>query len=282
MNTWNPDLCGKYSKVADCEYGHSFAKILYCGREWCDVCGEDWSDIHQQRFSRWLPKAQKMGVMGQLVITVPIIQRESLRTKESLNKFRRSVIRSLKHRGYTHGLSRWHYYGTKNVGVWHPHLNILMPYGRLSPKELNAIKKMVADLLGVDKVVVYYSYTSVQRKKVHRLKYITRSTFTNCEWDEELADELYNFKNTHCWGNWDDLPTVWTLGDKQQQRFINLECLQRGVCPICGTNITWYDGVDKTDDLLAIGFVEYEAGWLTRSSPPIRPTKSSLDYGDKS
>ncbi|GAH29192.1 unnamed protein product, partial [marine sediment metagenome] len=63
--------CPGYWIQGSCENGHRYAKELYCGREWCPVCGEEWSATHQRRFSRWISKATQIRTMGYFVFTIP-------------------------------------------------------------------------------------------------------------------------------------------------------------------------------------------------------------------
>ena len=268
MKTWSPELCGKYAMVAECEYGHRFAKKLYCGREWCSVCGAHWSDWHKQKFARWLPKLQRLSIAGYLVVTIPMACRDSLRSKAELRQFRRGVVRALKRMGYSRGLSRWHYFGDKHPGLWYPHLNILLDRGRLNPNELKAVKAMLAKHLRVDMVVVHYHYTSSIKKILHWGRYITRATFTNCLWDEAMADELYRFNNCHSWGDWDSLPIQWYL-PPSVKGMRELVALELEVCPICGKNLRWIEGgLNKVEALYNLGFVDYIVGWLYQGIPP--------------
>jgi hypothetical protein len=284
LNNWSPSLCGQYAMVAYCESGeervvrgkfrgqvwksnHEFAKILHCNREWCPTCGADWSDSHKQKFARWLPKLQKLGLAGYLVITVPMGKRGELRDIAKLRAIRRSIIRGLKYRGYERGLSRWHWFGDKCPGLWYPHLNIILDRGRLTPSELADIKAMAAKILGVPMAVCYYHYTRSPSRIVHWGKYITRATFLDWTWDSDMADSLYRFHNCHSWGDWDSLADSWYLPPSQSQ-LADLSKLEAGVCPICGGKLNWYRLPDKTDWLRSVGFVDYVAGWLYRCNSP--------------
>jgi len=122
--------CGTRAVRADCHHGcHSFAKVLYYGREWCPICGANDSAIHRQRYARLLPKAQTMERMGYLVIEWKNEHREQLATVAQLRAVRRQIIRHLKHAGYDREITRWHFYGDKIPGKYNPHLNILIPTG---------------------------------------------------------------------------------------------------------------------------------------------------------
>ena len=77
--------CPGWVTVGECTNGHQFVKEIYCGREWCAVCGADESPAHLRRFSRWIPKAQQLGTMGYFVFTIPEGERYKYRDKASLN-----------------------------------------------------------------------------------------------------------------------------------------------------------------------------------------------------
>jgi len=85
--------------------------------------------------------------------------------------------------------------------------------------------------------VVNYEYHSAPGKKYHSVNYITRATFTDYNWDPELAKVLYNFRNTRCWGVWDSV-AEWKLEDGK----INFESIikfEKNVCPFCGGHLSW-------------------------------------------
>lgn len=269
--------CGTRAVRADCQSGHhSFAKVLHCGAEWCPDCGKNDSAVHKQRVARWLPKAQTMSAMGYLVIEWPDAYRDQFLDVQVLRDTRTAIKRYLKRQGYDRGLMRWHYFGDKNVGHYNPHLNILIPVGFMPMPELEALKRGLAKLLGVDMVIVNYQYTNKVNKMMHLLKYVTRATFTNYEWNPKLAAELYRFNTTSSWGNWKALPVMWELhGDDDLGKLAALESHQ---CPVCGQPIDWCKErrVDKqTGEIMKVkmrlhpvqnlkneGFTEYAPGWL--------------------
>jgi len=249
--------CGYWAITGQCENGHRFAKSLSCGREWCEDCREE---FEARRFARWLPKAQQIDNMGYLVITTPPSRRP--RSKEELRKVRRTIVRGLKRLGFARGLSRWHWFGDKSHN-WYPHLNILLDCGHLPKSKLDDVKAMVARALKADMVVVNYQYSDSIGKKVHWLKYIVRATFLERDWNNHMADELYRFNNSHCWGSWKDEP-VWQLaGDEQREQDI-IDELEGGHCPYCHTPIKWKGGKDNLIEVVALksyGFVELGAGY---------------------
>mgnify|MGYP001267330283 CR=1 FL=1 len=243
--------CPGHFLPGSCPGGHRFAKTLFCGREWCPVCGKKWSAAHQRRFSRLLGRAMQVGSMGYFTFTLPEALRAKYRRKKALSGLGHQVQELLKSYGYSRGLRRWHYFGDRSTR-YHPHLNCLVDGGYLHPGKLEAIKRSYAALLGVEPVDVRYEYRQSPGRKVHALKYITRATFHDWRWDAELALELRGFRNQCWWGSklWNDSP-VWSLEDcgpgsgpedapdEGEVDLAAVGSLESGLCPRCGKPIEW-------------------------------------------
>lgn len=239
--------CPGYWIQGSCENGHRYAKELYCGREWCEVCGEEWSATHQRRFARWISKATQVRTMGYFVFTMPEELRSRYRTKKALSGLGHQVQELLKSYGYSRGLRRWHFFGEKSTR-WHPHLNVLVDGGYLAPEKLDLIKREYAGILGCQVVDVHYRYRRSPGEKVHSLKYVTRATFRDYSWDPRMALELRGFRNQLWWGSgkWEQEP-AWSLDDLQDPRKQDLaeldaravESLESGACPSCGLPLDW-------------------------------------------
>jgi len=238
------DKCPGYFIVGECKNGHRWAKELYCGREWCPVCGEDDSMAHVRRFARWVGKGQQVVSMGYFVFTLPEEVRGRYRSKAKLNELTKQVTCGdksrrieglLKSMGFDRGLARWHWFGDKST-KWHPHLNVIVEAGFIPQGQLDAIRAAWAGILGVPDAVVNYSFTTIVPKMVHILKYVTRATFRNYKWDEKMAGALYNFRNMRSWGKWDG-PVVWAVEGKAQLEPIAK--LESGLCPQCGEVVKW-------------------------------------------
>ena len=109
--------------TGSCENGHRFAKELYCGREWCEVCNGTWKrgermkPSHGRRFARWYSKAQQIEGMGYWTFTIPEALRYKYRRKEALGELGHQVQELLKGFGFSRGLRRWHYFGEQGGGV---------------------------------------------------------------------------------------------------------------------------------------------------------------------
>jgi len=224
-----------------CSDGHRIAKTLWCGREWCKKCGDI---VHDRRIARWLPKAQQFEEAGYWVVTYPEEVRPLLHTKKALSRQGKKLRDTLKQLGYHRGLQRWHYFGDKS-NKYHPHQNALVEGGYLQPEELESQKDFIrkslishrmACLVG-KQLDIHYSYLKSPKQIYHSLKYITRATFKQIEWDEALAHKLHNFRNCIAWGKWDS-PVKWEL-PKQAEKLQPLINLTENRCPVCGTPLKW-------------------------------------------
>lgn len=239
--------CPGYFLVGSCDNGHRWAKELYCGREWCEVCGAEWSAAHQRRFARWVSKAVQIESLGYFVFTIPEALRAKYRTKKALADLGHWVQELLKSYGYSRGLRRWHFFGDKST-KWHPHLNIIVDGHYIHEGKLNVIKAAYASLLGVALADVNYRYRLSPGKMVHTLKYVTRATFLDYHWDPDMALELHGFRNQLWWGAklWNGEP-AWSLDDLEGPAREDVgeldtravESLESGNCPSCGLPITW-------------------------------------------
>ena len=195
-------------------YGHRYAKTIYCGKEWCPVCGVKGSASHNRRFVRWLSKIRQFTKMQYLVLTIPENIRVKYRTKESLKELGRSAqILMIKH-GYKRGLRRWHWFGDES-NKWNPHLNILVEDGWIPKHKINSIKLDWANILGAAVTLDYFKngkiksvhgidikvkYKNSPSDMIGSMNYVTRPTFHDYNWDIDMAMELRNFRNMVVWG----------------------------------------------------------------------------------
>jgi len=267
--------CPGWAIVGECENGHGFAKELYCGREWCPVCGLNWSATHKRRFARWLPKARQIQGMAYLVITFPDPSRARLRDKQELSRVGKGVKVILQDRGIARGLRRWHWFGEQG-GVWNPHLNILLEGGYRGRRWLRELRAEIASLVREKDIVIHYQFTRQPAKMVHWLKYITRATFLEKSWDQAMVHELYGFRNTWSWGKWED-SLAWDF-DHGEGHFEAIESLENGLCPKCNLPLDWSRPVARiwldiwSAKEIGAGYYELEA-----RSPPF----SVLSGSDK-
>ncbi|GAI60583.1 unnamed protein product, partial [marine sediment metagenome] len=158
-----------------------------------------------------------------------------------LAKKLRKLLRKL---GYRKVYTRWHYFGEKSHR-YHPHLNVLLDGGWLSPEELarlkdlirrKLLKRSIAKAIGKD-LVIYYDYTQESKRKMHWVKYVTKASFTDRAWDEVLAGALYGFHNGCFAGTWDD-PPKWKLTGTDK-KFNALLKVKEGIHPVSGKPIVW-------------------------------------------
>jgi len=239
--------CPRWALVGKCEEGHHYAKELICGREWClpTGCGGKNGKAHQRRKGAWLPRATQLQEIGYFVITIPPELRPKFRELGVLRAFGKAMKRVMKYHGFSRGLRRWHWFGEDHPGhglqgdglpVYHPHLNMLVEAGWLPFSKLQAIRRSVATVLGVDldRVNVYYEYASSVPQMLHLVKYVLRPTFERWEWDRDMAYQLVGFRNALSWGKWEDQP-AWAIpaGDAE------IGALEQGRCPVDGTPIAW-------------------------------------------
>lgn len=276
--------CPGYWIQGSCENGHRYAKELYCGREWCTVCGEEWSAAHQRRFARWISKATQIKSMGYFVFTIPEELRANFRTKKALASLGHQIQEQMKFYGYSRGLRRWHFFGEKSTR-YNPHLNVFVDAGFISESKLDTIKQVYAVLLGVDVADVHYHYRHSPGEKVHSLKYVTRATFRDYSWDSRMALELRGFRNQLWWGSgkWDQAP-AWSLDDLQGKGKEDMaeldsravESLESGTCPSCGLPLDW-------SKVMPISVLEAQEGKRSLGAgywelPPVRPPPGRLKF----
>lgn len=234
--------CGSSAILAECSQGdYHYAKVIYCGSEWCPKCGEDGSEIHQRRYAGYLKRIQKIALMGYFVIELPDRYRiTTCYTQSDIKDFRQRVINCLGgvsqgRKGrvggfFKRGVSRFHWFGDKNPGKYNPHLNILVDAGYLAKGQLKVIKAALRAATGIPDLIVNYRYTSKAAKMCHIARYVTRSTFRNIEWDMTLAHELYKFRNVTWWGSW-KTDNVWNL--EAGEGLAAVAEIQENKCPHC-------------------------------------------------
>jgi len=230
--------CPSYAMVGEAECGCRFASTLICNREWCESCRDA---AQGRRVAKWVPRAQQLRTMGYLVVTLPEEVRGRYRTASSLGKLGTSVKRLLQRLGIERGLRRWHFFGDEEPHDYHPHLNILIDWGWMSPELLEEIKDGVGRILKVarERVNVFYEYAEDVGEKMHILSYTLRPTFLNWRWDEELAWNLKGLRNSSWWGKWED-PPAWEISAGADVAGAEISALQAGKCPEHGKPITWY------------------------------------------
>jgi len=254
--------CGSLFQVADDVPGlHHFGKRILCYQEWCSRCGKMDSAAHQRRKARWIDKARQLKQAGYVTIEWPLADRGKLRIQESWRNamdtaggvlFGKHTKRQWREGGFfLRGLEAWHWFNDDKPGyradVFNPHMNFLVDAssfgkrGKMSREELAEFKGALREAFGIPKLIVHYNYGDNPGWIFHKLRYITRATFLNREWDNALADELYGFRRTRSFGKWNDEP-VWDLkeAEAEGENTAGLEAvslLQKHICPCCGAQL---------------------------------------------
>ena len=274
--------------TGSCANGHRFAKEVYCGREWCEVCNGKWEKgkamkpSHARRFARWYPKARQFDGVGYWTFTIPQELRYKYRTKEALGELGKAIVKLLRSSGYSRGLRRWHYFGDRS-DKWHPHLNCLVDGAGISKRQLRKIRRKYSNLLEVKLAIAEYHYLDSPGEKVHALTYVTRATFLDWTWDADMARELKGFRNQLWWGSkeWSREP-VWSLDDLQGEQPAAMSdtdaravaSLENGECPRCGLPIDW-ERFQPIGVLPELGGRNIGAGYW--ELPYVRPPPYRLD-----
>jgi len=286
--------CRRGYVTGECEQGHRYAKVILCGKEWCQECGKDGSAIHERRIARWYDKIHSLNEVGYLVITVPPECKQEFRDQINLSAYRRAIVRYLKRSGYDKGLSRWHWLGDcrtcKGDGcdkcrytgagrTFHPHLNIVIEHGYMKPAELRGLKGFCTkwcknNLLGGadpdNSVVCHYQFTDKPEKKTHILRYVTRSTLRHADFFK-LRKQLHGYRTSHSWGKFDP---------PDQPNTSELVALEKGVCPCCGGRVEWQDFI-STAYWRSQPYEVMEGGYYKlkdRPDPPPDPGYKLINY----
>ncbi|GAI60286.1 unnamed protein product, partial [marine sediment metagenome] len=156
----------------------------------------------------------------------------------------RKLRRLLRKRGYRKIYTRWHFFG-EHGEKYHPHLNVLCDGEWLPPEQLAELKDLIrrkllprsiAKRIGKD-LEINYSYVRTPKQIMHRIKYVTKASFLDRSWDDELADALYGFHNGCFSGTWND-PPKWKLAGTDK-KFNALLPLAEGKHPVSGKPIVW-------------------------------------------
>jgi len=253
--------CGRWSVISECESGHHHAKSLYCGKEWCSVCGIHGSKAHNRRIARVIPKAIQIKTMGYFVIEFPDAYRKIgaagltpdeitgaawCYSKRDLIDTTNRIVDILagkrnktkrRNNGYfERGLLRWHWFGDKIPGKYNPHVNVLVDGAYIENDKLNEIKKALQNELVCPDLIVNYHYYDQPGQMYQKVEYITRPTFTDYKWSPYMANELYNFRNQRWWGKWTSAP-AWSIKDGKDysiNEIMAVSKLQKNICPECG------------------------------------------------
>ena len=284
---WLDSNCGqsenKWFIPGTCKNGHRHIKVIYCGKEWCPVCGQVGSDAHNRRYVRWFSKIKQFKSMRYLVLTIPENIRYKFRTKISLTELgRMAQFMMIKH-GYRRGLRRWHWFGDEST-KYNPHLNIMIDGAYMKPCEIMILRAEWADILNIkfSDSNVFTEYKRLPSDMAGCLRYVTRSTFLDYNYDLEMAIELRNFRNMVTWGrdwknepSWDIDKIERTNATGQPLDIAAIEHLINRECPICHLPIMWKKPLPERL-LSLVDTIDIGAGFkyvLDNSPPGYRDSK---------
>jgi len=269
-------MCGSLCLTGQDEDENRIAKRLVCGREWCPLC----RDIsHRRRIARVLPRLMQICPMSYIVITFPLEVRSMMRDPQVLALMGKKVRRLLRRRGRRKVYTRWHFFG-EHGEKYHPHLNVLCDGDYLPPEQLaelkdsirrKLLKRSIANSIGKD-LEINYSYVRTPRRIMHRVKYVTKASFTDINWDEPLAHALYGFHNGCFAGTWND-PPRWKLTGTDK-KFNALLPLAEGKHPQSGKPIVW--SKEPIPWVLVLMEEPVDIGGGYYLLPPIRPPPNRL------
>ncbi len=264
-------MCGSAAIFGEDEDGERIAKRVFCGREWCKYCREQ---SHQRRIARVLDRLMQISTMGYDVITFPLERREEMRDPKVLSAIGKKVRKLYRRLGYRKIYTRWHFFGDRSTR-FHPHLNVLYDAKWLERPELAALKDAIrrallprprARAIGKD-LVINHQADSDPKQMMHWIKYVTKASFLERDWDEPLAEALYGFHNGCFAGHWDD-PPVWRLTGTDK-KYNPLLKVAQGLHPVSGKPITWCRKPVPWVLALMENPVDIGGGWYLL--PPIRP-----------
>ncbi|GAI67096.1 unnamed protein product, partial [marine sediment metagenome] len=116
-----------------------------------------------------------------------------------------------------------------------------------------------------------------EKRMMHWTNYVTRATFLEREWDDQLASMLYGFHNGCFAGTWND-PPKWKLTGSDK-KFNALARLGEGRHPESGEPIVW-DKKPLPWGLISIDNPVHLGAWWY-SLPPTRPPPARLGGVDQ-
>jgi len=297
--------CANVAAVSECGQGHTYAKVIPCGREWCEYCGENYSVIHGRRIDRWMPKINQMNKLGYMVVTLPDAAAKMME-REDLAAFGRALIRYLKRdMKIQRGLFRWHWCGDcrkckgkgckdceyKGTGKkFHPHINLIFERGYMDKNDLECIKQFVCKWVKnnikyeYENAVIHYQFTKDKNKMKHIVNYVTRSTMRFAgltvpgKNGQYLKNFIKGFRTTNTWGKWDKVEKPQDAGDTPTA------LLNNKVCECCANNTGEFSPLKflskpvPIKDIYQTNITRYKDGWYYLAGKLERPPE--LDEPD--
>lgn len=248
--------CGRKSVILSDELNHQFARPIRCHRIFCPTCGEKDSESHNRRYGRAWDRLVPFQTLGYVVLTIPEEWRDRFRNQAELRSLHKLAWECVERVfGAEGGMTALHFFGDKS-GKYHPHANILFPIfgkafvGMDKLFELRHVwREILEEYLGVkipfDKENAYYGYAKTMARKIHKVKYVTRSSIPAQlflkldEQDKQLIAGLFRFHNQRWWGKLSNRLYATYLEELQRQGRISDYQPKRSefTCPICNQKL---------------------------------------------
>jgi hypothetical protein len=278
--------CGKKSVVLSDDANHRFARPIRCHRIFCPTCGEKDSESHNRRYGRAWDRLVSFRALGYVVLTIPPECRARFRSQAELRALHKLAWTCVERVfGAAGGMTALHYFGDKSP-KYHPHANVLFPlFGKAFVNvnkliELRQVwREILEDYLDVDipeaQENAYYGYAKTKARKIHRIKYVTRSSVPASrflmldEEDKRLIAGLFRFHNQRWWGRLSNRCYAEYLQELHRQGKIDdyQKRKREFTCPICHQKLRGVGVVDLCLDVPSGEWIPTASGGLYASVP---------------
>lgn len=265
LNMYVPQCIQGFSNFVCEPCGITYFRAHLCAKEWCLICGEKESWVHQRTYMRWWDKWEQLKPLGYLVITVPVELRNLIKSvvpeesKKVLNRIRSYWWRKVAAEFDDYkDLCRWHWAGNDGR-EFAPHLNILFNHGYIDKSILSRwredyyywIKRTFQITVAAGTTVIHYSYHTNRNERIHKLKYVTRATLK--VYNPAIAKIIHNYRNCVSHGKF----------DKPKPNKKMLALLEACLCPVCHTKLQHIEFLRPHKIYeLAGKLSELEGGWF--------------------
>jgi hypothetical protein len=233
--------------LTSCKNGHLTIRHVFCGKEWCEVCGEKGSPVHKRRMARaWHRIVDCAEDLGYLVVTIPPQIGDLRYDPDFLKRVKRYVWRKLLRDGITKwGLCRMHWEGDKSKKYF-PHWNFLFPSRWIEKEVLVKFREDYTRWLketfkvdGFESADIHYEFATNVTHKIHLLEYVTRPTLRH--WSPLKGQVYAAVRGTSWFGKRPEKVAsqnpVEPIPEEYQKMLADqklLDLLGHGRCPVCG------------------------------------------------
>ncbi|MBI1930685.1 hypothetical protein HYR99_41365 [Candidatus Poribacteria bacterium] len=278
--------CGRKSVIVSDDADHCFARPIRCHRIFCPTCGEKDSESHRRRYGRAWDRLVPFQTLGYVVLTIPSEWRDRFRSQAELRSLHQLAWECVERVfGAKGGMTALHFFGDKSA-KYHPHANVLFPvFGKafVSVEQLIELRQVWREILeahlGVDipeeQENAYYSYARATAQRVHKIKYVTRSSVPASlfmeldEEDKRLIAGLFRFHNQRWWGRLSNRCYAEYLEELHRQG--RIEDYQRRkrefTCPICHQKLRSTGVVNLCLDAPSLEWIPAGQGGLYANVP---------------